>query len=49
MFFFSNNLLDLSDHVIHHALNCEKYDHLTYKIDVIVLEKYLLNKRKTTD
>ena len=30
--FFSDNLLNLSDHVIDHALNWKKYDHSSYKI-----------------
>ena len=29
---FSNNLLDLSGHVIDHALNWKKYDHSSYKM-----------------
>ena len=31
-FFFSDNLLDLSDHVVDHALNWKKYDHSSYKM-----------------
>ena len=31
-FFFSDNLFDLSGHVIDHALNWERYDHLSYKM-----------------
>ena len=30
--FFSDNLLDLRGHVIDHALNWKKYDHLSYKM-----------------
>ena len=31
-FFFSDNLLDLSDQVIDHALNWKKHDHSSYKM-----------------
>ena len=42
--FFSDNLLYLRDHVIDHALNWKKYDHLSYKVETYRKLSFYLSK-----